>query len=329
MKRRGARKNQIGKRTCDATTGRANCRAALPTTTVPSLGWRLNTMKFAATSTNRGHGSDAKARRLHLHLTESVSSAAESQRGGAKTGAAKSEMAKAGTVHYGRRAAQTRNRRPSVMHEQAAVETGQLPTSREARTAWNRHLSQTLMSTELRRTQTDLAWQGQCSSVTKRFLIHAVVHRVGTRGTSGNSMNQARRNSAEQLAGHRWTAPRNARNVPASAERRRRPAKPPHTESATATREPRYLQVRPSRRMEILAEAHCHSGEGTDLKPARRRGERIRLERLSAARSDLAESRSGIDRGIAGSIAQSAIRFRTRSIHQGSRETLCGGWRCD
>src|SRR5271169_6312633 len=111
-------------------------------------------------------------------------------------------------------------------------------------------------------------------------------------------MNQTHRNSAEQSAGHQWTALCEERNAPTSAERRRRLAKPPHIESAIATRKPRGREVRRSRRMEIRAEVHCHSEEGADLKRASRRGGRAQADRMQTLRSDSEGSRTRIDGGI-------------------------------
>jgi hypothetical protein len=141
------------------------------------------------------------------------------------------------------------------------------------------------------------------------------------------TMNPAHRNRADQLAGHESRELCSAQNVLTSGGRRRRPAKLANVEMAIAIQGPRCRQARPSRRMEIRAEVHYHSEEGTALKRASRRGGRVRVQRMPTLRSDSAVIRSRVDGGIRGPSVRSALRFRTRSTHRGPRGILCGDWK--
>lgn len=325
VKRKGVRNNQIVKNNRGATVGRANCRTTSPATAGLSLELKSNTMKFAATFTSRGRRRGASSRRR----VELLSSVAESRRDGAKAASAKVGMTKADADHFGCRAAQLRYRRPSVMSVGAADEQKAIAATRQVRPERIGHLSRMLMHTELRSAQTDLRRRGRKSSEPKYFLDHRLVLGAATIEIGKKTMNRAHHNSEEQLAGLQWTELRSSRSLPASAERRRRPAKPEHPESAIATREPRCLQVRLLTRMEIQAEVHCRSEAGTRLKRAPRCGGRVRVERMRALRSDPAGGRSRVGGGIPGPSVRSALRFQARSIRRGPREILCGDWKCD
>jgi hypothetical protein len=129
-KRKSARKSQTGEKTGNAIVNRTNCVAASPVTTGTTLELRPNTVKFAATRTSRGGRLGAKSRRRYVRPAELLSSAAESRRDGAKTVAAKFELAKAGTNHFDCSAAENRSRRSDVMGASAAAEARSIPTAR-------------------------------------------------------------------------------------------------------------------------------------------------------------------------------------------------------
>jgi hypothetical protein len=130
VKRKGTRKIQIGKKNCGTTVSRTNCGTPSPATSGPSLQLSPNAMKFAATSTSRGVQRGATPRRRCLRPAVLLSSAEESQRDRAKSVAAKFEMAKAGTAHFGCSEVEMSNRWPNAMSAGAAVEAPSIPTER-------------------------------------------------------------------------------------------------------------------------------------------------------------------------------------------------------
>jgi hypothetical protein len=329
VKSKSVRENYTGKNNHGVTGSPTNCRTPSLATAGRSLELRPNTMAFAATFTSLSSRPAAKSRRLYLRPAELLSSATESPRDGAKILAAIVEMAKADTDRFGCSAAQMRNRWPSVMSACAAVELRSISTARKVGPEWSDHSARTLMHTELCSAQTDACWQGHNSSATTRFVIRGPVHGWETKEMGKKTMNPADRNRADPLASHQSRELGSAQNVPTSGERGRHPAKLANVEMAIAIQRPRFRQARPSRRMEIRAEVHCRSEEGTALQRASRRGGRARVERTPALRSDSAGSRTRADGGIRGPNVRSALRFQTRSIHRGPRGILCGDLRCD
>jgi hypothetical protein len=130
VKSKRVRENYTGKNSDGATVSRTNCRAASLATAGRSLELRPNTMTFTEMFPSPSSSPAAKSQRLYLSPTKLLSSATESPRGGAKTAAAKVEMTKPDTDHFGCGAAQIRNRWLNVMSVCAAVAPTSILTAR-------------------------------------------------------------------------------------------------------------------------------------------------------------------------------------------------------
>ena len=122
VNRKGILKHRTGDKTGGAIATRMNRGTESPTGAGPSLELRSTTTTFAPMCTSGDGHRGTNSRRRYRCPSEFLSSAAEWQRDGVKTVAAKVEIAKAGKGHFGCRAAQMRNRCPNVTSAGAAVE---------------------------------------------------------------------------------------------------------------------------------------------------------------------------------------------------------------
>src|SRR5271156_2573274 len=324
--RKSVHANRADENNGGATDSRTKCRTVLPASTdfLPELSW--NERKYAAMFRSRGFLSETQLRRRSRFAAELLSSAAESRRDGAKTVVVKVEFAQAGTADLNLGAAQGRHCSSNVMRADHALEAESSPTARQVRPARSSHSLRTLTKNERCSAQIDWCWQGHSSNVTKRFLIHGLVHGVRTKGMNRQPMNQARRNPAEKLATHQSSELCSGRNVPANAAQRRRLARPRTVGMADAIQQPRFREVRAWRRMETVGEVHCHSEEGTDLTRGLRRGAQAEVDRTRELRSESLRRRGRLDGGIREPNARIALRFRTRSIQRGADGILYGDW---
>jgi hypothetical protein len=176
------------------------------------------------------------------------------------------EMAKAGTAHFDSGAVQACVRCANVMRVGEIVEASSIPTARQDRAERSGHWSRMWTHTELRSARIDSSRRGCRSSVRKRFLIRGLARVDGREKMHRKPTDQAPRNLADRVVGHRAIKLRSARNVRANGELRRHSAKPANVEAIIAIHNLRCRQIAPSRRMEIRSEVHHHPAEETALK---------------------------------------------------------------
>ena len=255
-----------------------------------------------------------------------LSSAGEQRRDAAKIVAAKREPAAAAADESGCWPLQMNIARTSLPRYGAAVEAN---SRRAARATSSEHLSAPLTRGEQRNARVESNWMRRDLSAKKRSHKLPLHHFPGRAETGRVSMQRARGNSAVQSSRLQWNALYNARNVPASEERRRHRAKLARAETAIPIRELRHREVRASSRMNIRAQVHRRSAEARLQGHPRACGGRFPVKQVRPLPLDSVRARLQALGGLRGSSARGALRFRTRSIPRRSREILCGDWICD